>query len=346
MPVAESGGGISRRDVLRITAMAGVSTAFGGALGRGLLRDLRLRRVSETRTYMGTVVTLTVVTPDAVEARRWIDAGFHEMKRLEDILSRHRDDTAVGRLNGEGRVDGAPEELVEVLAAASDVSRRTGGAFDITMAPLLELYSGAFAAGGPPPDDRIDEALALVDHRAVRIDGARVMLDDPRMEITLDGIAKGYIVDRTIDVLVAAGAERVLVNAGGDMATHGTDGRDGPWTVGIQDPHDEGLSGLARLEGDCIATSGDYMHAFTEDRRHHHIIDPRTGRSPEATSSVTVLAPTAMLADALSTALLVLGPGKGREALSGFQGAEGLWVTKDGIRIGPAPSGLLGLEVS
>jgi thiamine biosynthesis lipoprotein len=88
------------------------------------------------------------------------------------------------------------------------------------------------------------------------------------------------------------------------------------------------------------------MHAFTEDRRHHHIIDPRTGRSPEATSSVTVLAPTAMLADALSTALLVLGPGKGREALSGFQGAEGLWVTKDGIRIGPAPSGLLGLEVS
>jgi thiamine biosynthesis lipoprotein len=249
-------------------------------------------------------------------------------------------------LNRLGRVEGAPEELLEVLAAASAVSRRTRGAFDITIAPLLELYSSAFAVGGPPSDVRIDEVLALVHHGAVRVDAERVTLDDPRMAITLDGIAKGYIVDHTIDVLVRSGAERVLVNAGGDMATHGADGRDGPWTVGVQDPHGEGLLGLARLDGDCIATSGDYMHAFTDDRRFHHIVDPRTGRSPEVTSSVTVLAQTAVLADALSTALLVLGPEEGREVLSGLQGVEGLWVTKDGTRVEHAPSALLSLEAS
>jgi thiamine biosynthesis lipoprotein len=332
--------------MLRITAMAGVSVAFGGALGRGVLQDLRLRRVSETRSRMGTVVTLTAVSPDAEAARRWIEGGFREMERLESILSRHRNDTAVGRLNRRGQVDEAPEELLEVLAAADEVSRRTRGAFDITIAPLLELYATAFAAGGPPSSASIDEVLALVDYRAVRVDGSRVTLDDARMAITLDGIAKGYIVDRTIQVLVQGGAERVLVNAGGDMATHGADGRDGPWTVGIQDPHHEGLVGLARLDGDCVATSGDYMHAFTQDRRFHHIVDPRSGRSPELTSSVTVRAGTAMLADALSTALLVLGPGDGPEVLSGFPGAEGLWVTKDGVRVGPSPTGSLGLEVS
>jgi thiamine biosynthesis lipoprotein len=325
---------VSRRDALRITAFAGLSTAFAGGLGMGVLRHLGLRRVRETRTHMGTLVTLTVVCPDAAEARDWIARAFGEMARLEGVLSRHRPDTAVGRLNASGRLVGAPPELTEVLGRAAEASRLSRGAFDVTVAPLLDLYERSFADGAMPPSTaRVAEALELVDYRAVRIDSDVITFDTDGMSITLDGIAKGFIVDRTIDVLVTNGAERVMVDAGGDMATAGPGSSHDPWTVGIQDPHADGIIGLVRLGGECIATSGDYMATFTEDRRFHHILDPRTGRSPEETSAVSVIASSAMEADALSTALLVLGPRDGISLLEELPGAEGVMVTKDGRRV-------------
>jgi FAD:protein FMN transferase len=136
-----------------------------------------------------------------------------------------------------------------------------------------------------------------------------------------------------VQAIAAAGAERVMVDAGGDIGSGGAAVGDDPWTIAIEDPHQPGRSvGRVRLAGQAIATSGDYMQAFTQDRRHHHILDPRTGRSPEHTSSVTVTAATAMDADALSTALLVLGPEEGLALLERVPGAEGVVVTKDGRR--------------
>lgn len=303
----------------------------------GILREMGLRRVSETRSRMGTVVTLTAVAPDAAEARRWIDAAFEEMTRLEDVLSRHRPDTAVGRLNATGSLGAAPRELLTLLRRSEEISALSDGAFDISVAPLLQLYERASAHGGPLPSRReISETVALVDYRRIRVDGDRVTFDDPRMAITLDGIAKGFIVDRTIDVLVSAGAHRVMVNAGGDMATAGPGSAADPWTVAIQNPHADDVIGFVRLAGDCIATSGDYMRTFTEDRRFHHIIDPRTGRSPEEVSSVSVVAPSAMDADACSTAVLVLGPEAGPAFLERLDGVDGMVVTKTGRRIGSA----------
>jgi thiamine biosynthesis lipoprotein len=151
------------------------------------------------------------------------------------------------------------------------------------------------------------------------------------MSVTLDGIAKGYVVDRTVATLVGAGADRVLVDAGGDMASGGQGSIDEPWTVAVQDPRDESRAvGLVRLAGECIATSGDYLQSFTEDRSAHHIIDPRTGRSPAHTASVSVVAESAMAADALSTAVMVLGPDAGVRLLEPLDGVEGLVVTKGG----------------
>jgi FAD:protein FMN transferase len=325
---------MDRRQVLRITAVAGLGVAFAGGLGAGVLRQLGLRRVRESRTRMGTVVTLTVVSPDGAEARAWIHDAFAEMERLERVLSRHRDDSALGRLNREGRLPRPPLELVEVLRHAQELARRSDGAFDVTVLPLLALWERSVAEAGRPPADRdIGAALARVDHRAVRLTGETIAFERPGMAITLDGIAKGYIVDRTLDRLVARGAERVLVDAGGDMATGGAGIDDESWTVGLQDPHADRLLGLVRLGGDCVATSGDYMRTFTDDRRNHHILDPRTGRSPEETSSVSVISGTAMAADALSTTLLVLGPARGLELLEEISGAEGMIVTKQGAQV-------------
>jgi thiamine biosynthesis lipoprotein len=319
---------LPRREALKITAVTGISLAFGGALATAIARQAGLHRVRATRTQMGTPVTITIVHPDADAAREMVDVAFAEIERLEAILSRHRTDTPVARLNRKGVLDDAPAELVDVLGRALRYSALSAGAFDVTVAPLVQLYHSRFSTTGlPPSDGELATALALVGHDRVRITGQTIRFDVPGMAITLDGIAKGYVVDRTVGALVSAGAERVLVGASGDMASTGSDGE--PWRVAIQDPRDiNAFLDTLELRGDCIATSGDYMQSFTQDRRFHHIVDPRTGRSPEHTSSVTVLTRTAVDADALSTSAFVLGPAEGLALLEGTDGAEGLIVSK------------------
>lgn len=325
---------LGRRDALRITAVAGVSVALGGRLIAALLRDARLHRVSRTRTQMGTLVTLTVVHPDPAAAGGMIADGFAEMERLENVLSRHRRGSALGRLNAHGVLTAAPSELLTVMAEALRLADATDGAFDPTILPVLKAYRRGFeATGGPPTSDVVDRALRLVGYQGVEMEGARIALEKPGMAVTLDGIAKGFIVDRCVDLLVAQGAERVLVDAGGDIATSGEGSAREPWTIAVQDPHQpDHEAGLVRLGGDAVATSGDYQNSFTRDRRLHHIIDPRTGRSPEETSSVSVVAPTAMKADGLSTAVMVLGPGPGVAFVDRTSDAEALVVTKGGRR--------------
>jgi len=334
---------LPRREMLRITAVAGLAVAFGGGLTAALLRQAGQHRVRVTRSGLGTLVTITAVHPLANEARAMVEAGFAEIERLEAILSRHRAGTPMARLNREGILREPPPELAGVLDRALAFATLSDGAFDPTVAPLLALVRDRIEATGSPPDDaEVRAVLTRVDHRAVRVDGAGIAFERPGMALTLDGIAKGHVVDRAAAALLAAGAERILVDIGGDMASAGGEpGGDrvsggamaaaDPWKVAIQDPRaaDRRLDVL-RLRGDAVATSGDYVQAFTDDLRHHHIVDPRTGRSPAMTSGVTVVAPTAMDADALSTAAFVLGPADGLALLERIDGVEGLIVDKDG----------------
>jgi len=325
-------GGPSRRQVLRITAVSGVSLALGGGLVAELLRQSRLHRASATRSQLGTLVTVTVVHPEAASARAMVDAAFAEIERLEGLLSRHRPDTPLARLNQGGVLHGAPPELTQVLGRALEVASLSGGAFDVTVAPLLALYGARLQSPGAalPDPAEVQAALSLVDYRQVSVDRDVITLGRPGAALTLDGIAKGYVVDRAVATLVEAGAERVLLNAGGDVASGGGGGQREPWRVAVQDPRSaDGSLGVVQLSGEAVASSGDYMQAYTPDRTLHHIVDPRTGRSPDHTSAVTVVAGSAMDADALSTAALVLGPEEGLALLNGLDGVEGLIVTKD-----------------
>ena len=323
---------VSRRQVLRITAVAGVSLAMGTGLVRSLLSRAGLHRVSETRTQMGTLVIVTIVAPELRVAREMVQNAFAQMERLEGILSRHRRDTPLDRLNTKGFLETPPTELVEVMGRSLTYSSMTDGAFDMTVAPLLGLYASRFEEGNRPPEDHeIERILESVDYRRVRVDSDVITLERPGMKVTLDGIAKGYIVDQTVNTLVDDGAERVLINAGGDMASGGSGSLENPWSVGVRDPSEpQGLLANVRLGGECIATSGDYMQAFTQDRRFHHIIDPRTGYSPEETSAVTVITTSAMDADALSTGMMVLGPAEGFRLMKSLDDTEGVIVTKQG----------------
>lgn len=328
-----SGGrGVSRRDALRITAAAGLALAFGGELGGSVIEAARLTRRSATRVRMASPVTVTVLHDDAVAADAMVEATFAEMERLETILTRHRPEAPVVRLARDGVLRAAPPELLEVLGRAQEISSITDGAFDVTIAPVLDLFRQRAAAGeGLPTVEEVDRLLPLVDFRALRVDGRDVAIDRPGMSITLDGIAKGYVVDRAVATLAASGAERVLVNAGGDISTRSGDGSE--WEVAVRDPQDAtGALGLLRVKAGGVASSGDYLQSFTLDRSFHHILDPRTGRSPARTSATTVTAPTAMDADALATAAFILGPDAGIDFLEGLAGVEGLIVDKDGSR--------------
>ncbi len=327
---------MTRREALRITAVGGAALAFGGVLTREVLRRAGLQRVTETRPRLGTLVTITAVHADGTLAREIVRSGFAEIERLEGLLSRHADGTPMAQLNRVGFLDDAPEELLLVLRRAGEIHGLSGGAFDPSVLPLLTLYEAGSGRGRVPGDDEIERARRVVGFDRVEVAGERVSLPEGGA-LTQDGIAKGYVVDQAVSVLAAAGAQRVMVDAGGDIASGGAGVGREPWVVGIQDPiRPEGSAGRVRLAGEAVATSGDYMQAFTQDRRHHHILDPRTGRSPERTSSVSVVAATAMDADALSTALLVLGPDAGLALLAQVPGTEGLVIDKDGTRYATA----------
>ena len=322
---------VTRRRMLRITALAGISAGLVGALTLDLLRALRMHRIRSTRAQLGTWVTLTVVHPDPEAARRLVSRGFAEIERLEGILSRHRPDTPLSRLNRDGVLRRPPGELVQVLGHGLEVAARSGGAFDPSAAPLVDLYRRSFqATGSPPPESEVALALARVGFARVRLEEGRISLGESGMSLTLDGIAKGFVVDRVVALLRDGGMEHVLVDAGGDLVAAGEGPEGLPWEIGIRHPRDpRGRLALLRTQGGGVATSGDYVHSYTEDHRFHAIVDPRTGNPSTSAASVTVRAPTAMEADALATTAMVLAPPDALRLL-GEAGADGIVVTKEG----------------
>lgn len=318
----------TRRDVLRILGLAG---AAGVAYGLGGAERWRAGMVERSRLLMGTGVHLRVIGRDREEAASAADACLERMASLEALLSRHRPDSELSRLNATGRLAEASPALLDVLRLSERMARLGDGAFDVTVQPLLDLYGATLAATGrPPAPEAIERAAARVDHRGIQIEGRGVTLARPGIRITLDGVAKGYVVDAGVAALRERGFPGVFVEAGGDLMAAGDRGAGRPWRIGIRAPRG-GLALQARFEASerAVATSGDYMQPFTPDYREHHILDPRTGHSTPELASATVVAGDAATADALATLVMVLGAQRGRELLEDLPGCEGYLVAKD-----------------
>lgn len=298
---------INRRRFLQISA-----TAAAGAVLPALAAVSRPRLHVRRGVLLGAETELQLYHPDVQIARTAIDACFSEVHRLETIFSLQRPDSALSRLNRAGSLSNPPVELVALLDTAAGFSRATGGAFDVTVQPLWELYAHHFAAGtadpnGPALSD-IQRALACVDYRQVEVSHTLVAFNQLGMAVTLNGIAQGFITDRVTEMLRDRGFEHVLVNMGEMRALRGhPDGT--PWRVGIADPEQpwRSMHTLPLIER-AIATSGGYGTLFDADGRHHHLFDPHTGTSPHYYRSVSVIAPDATTADALSTGLSALAP--------------------------------------
>jgi len=265
---------------------------------------------------------------------------FAEVRRLESIFSLQQPRSALSRLNREGQLARPPRELAELLSIAAFYSRATAGAFDVTVQPLWALYAhhfaGAIADASGPRAAEIDAALARVDYRRVAVSRERIVLDAPGMAVTLNGIAQGFITDRVTEMLRSRGFGHVLVDMG-EMRALGQHADGTPWRIGIADPHRpwRTLSTLS-LRNQAIATSGGYGTPFDSTGRHHHLFDPRTGRSANYYRSVSVVAPDATTADALSTGVSALPPEAALAVLRTRSDVSALLTRVDGevLRVG------------
>jgi thiamine biosynthesis lipoprotein len=282
---------------------------------------------------MGTRVAVELWSEDAALAERGMTAVIDEMRRTDELMSTYKPESQLSQVNAhafEGPVKVDPE-IIEVVRRALDMSRQSGGAFDITYASVGYLYD--YRAHQRPTDAQIAAALPGVDYRQVVVDpkASTIRFLRKGVRIDLGGIAKGYAVDRCIEELRALGIRHAMVNAGGDTRLLG-DRRGKPWIVGVRDPRNDGrLVTRLPLEDEAISTSGDYERYFEENGvRYHHILVPGTGRSAQGVRSATVIGANATLTDALSTTVFVLGVERGMALIATLSDVEAVIVDADG----------------
>lgn len=293
----------------------------------------RPQQLSRSRILMGTVVEISAHGADPGRLEAAVTAAFEELARIERLMQPSGDESDVARLTASLQgVEVAPE-TAEVIALGLQVASASGGAFDLGLGRLKGLWGIESEAPRVPTPEEVRQALAGTGPEGLRLDGLRVEKSMPALAVDLGAIAKGYAVDRASEILRRAGIESASINAGGDIRLIGErSGR--PWRIAIQHPREADRQ-LATLELTDVAvvTSGDYERFFEKDGvRYHHIFDPRTGYPAGRCQSVTVVTPSAALADALSTAVFVLGPEAGLALLRHFPEADGLIVAADGTR--------------
>jgi len=325
---------ITRRRLL--TSALGLGAAALTATGSAKLITLassrgprKLHRVERSGHALGTTVHLTVLHDDVRDAEQAIDAAFEQLDHMEGALSIYRPESTISRLNRDGYVEGGSGFLTACIETAIAMSQATDGAFDITVQPLWELYADAQREGRVPLPREIEAARSLVDYRQIEFSYRRIAFAKPGMAVTLNGIAQGYALDQARHVLRQCGIRHALLDVG-ELGALG-DKHGEPWKAGVQHPRiEDAYATVTMLDSRCLATSGDYATSFTADRSANHLIDPRTGRSPTEFASVSVLARTAMHADALSTALFVMGFERSLQLIRSTRNVDAFFVFKDG----------------
>jgi FAD:protein FMN transferase len=292
---------------------------------------------------MGTTYTIKVAHPPPGADRQRVAAGIASVLGTIDLaLSTYRPDAALAKFNASDSTDwfDVPPDLARVVAAARDVSTETDGAFDVTVGPLVNLWGfGPQGERTSPPDEAaIATARARVGYREldVRLDPPALRKHRGDMYVDLNAIAPGYAVDRLAATLEAFGCTDYMVELGGEIRARGRNLHDESWRIAVERPEEtlREVYTVIGVEAGAVATSGDYRHFFTASgHRYSHTLDPRTARPVEhALASVTVVEGSATTADALATALEVLGPDAGLGFVES-RGIAALFLVRDGDRI-------------
>lgn len=284
--------------------------------------------LTRTQLALGTLIEIQVRGMERAEAWRAMDAAFREVRRVDTLFSTYKESGPVWKLNhSRDTLIRVPEEVYALMLRCDTLWRATGGAFDIAVEPLIKAWGFDGEEPAVPDDAALAAALHASGWERIRLDEAPIVRKPADAKINFGAIAKGYAVDRAVRVLAEHGVKDGLVNAGGEVRA-----TDGSWSIGIQHPRSQGeLAAVIDLHGRSVATSGDYEQYFEhEGVRYHHIFDPSTGMPARRCQSVSVIADDDMTADALATAIFVMGPEAGMELLRRYADIEALIVDDQG----------------
>ena len=291
------------------------------------------------RMVMGTFARVVVIAKDSDAAGKCIESAFTQINKVDDLMSDYKSDSEISSVNRDGFKKAIPlsQSTYEVLQRSIEFSKLTNGAFDVTVGPLVELFRKAKNKQVLPNQDEITDARSKVGFEKLKIDDQNraVQFTVEGMQLDLGGIAKGYAVDKAVETMQARGAIGGMIDLGGDIRCFGAPlkGRD-YWVIGLQNPNigkdSAGCEVLLKLKmtNGAIATSGDYQQfILIEGKRHSHIINRNTGTSTEGLSSVTIIADNTTNADALATAVSVMGTENGLELIEKIPGTEAILIT-------------------
>jgi len=326
-----------------LLALCGCASARGGTdADTPAAHDLR--KFEFVREKMGGPFRVVVYAGDESAAGKAADAAFARVDRLNSILSDYTPDSEISRLSQRAADGPMPEpvpvseDLFRVLACGQQIAEQTDGAFDVTIGPFVRLWKRARELKELPTDERLEKTRPSVGFRNLRLDPQRrtVQLLAAHMRLDVNGLASGYVADQAVAAARQAGAAAALVDAGGEISVAGAPpGADG-WLVAIQSlKNPEEMTGqYVKVRDACVTSSGD-TRRFVEigGRRYSHIIDPRTGLGLTGRIGATVICADGMTADALDTAVCVLGPERGIELIDNTPGAAGRITTIDGDRV-------------
>lgn len=288
--------------------------------------------ISDTGFYFDTVVTIKL---NGTEDTDILQDCFDEMAKYESLLSRTREGSDIWNINHSG---GKPVEVSDETSAlielAMKYSKLSDGAFDITVAPYIDLWDFQNNPGNVPADEVIAAAREHVGISNLQLDGNTVTLQDPKGAIDLGGIAKGYIADRLKELLAEKGIRSAWINLGGNVLAMGIKPDGSDWKIGIRDPFGEAtdIITIVKVADRSVVTSGTYERFFEKDGTiYHHILNPKNGYPVQnGLKSVTILSDSSADGDALSTTCFVLGLERGMELIESLDDVEAMFVTDDG----------------
>jgi len=280
---------------------------------------------------MGTRVAVELWHSDAALAERCSAQVISEMQRIDERMSSYKASSELSRINANAasRDVELSAELQHLISRSLYFSEISHGAFDITYASVGYRYD--YRKRQQPGAEWLAQRLPAIDYRHIQLEAGKIHFSNPAVRIDLGGIAKGYAVDRAIDLLRECGITRAMVSAGGDSRIIGDrEGR--PWVIGIRHPRDpDGIALRLPLSDTAISTSGDYERYFIANgERIHHIINPKTGRSASASWSATVIGPDAMTTDALSTTIFILGAVEGLALVESLAEIDAIIIDSNG----------------
>lgn len=305
-------------------------------------KQVQVQEFSRENFLMDTLVKMTVYVSEPQVAQKALDEAFAEFHRIDRLADKFTENSPpdgeagdVGRINRNAGLEPVrvSEDILTMLQRSNNIAGLSGGAFDISIGPVADLWGFKEAEHRLPEETALREKLALVDYRRIEVDEEEktVFLPEKGMGLDLGGIAKGYATDMAAQTLRQHGIASAMINAGGNVYALGSKPDGSRWRVGIQDPRDsQKIIAILNVENTAVVSSGDYERYFTIDSvRYHHILDPVTGTPARKMMSTTVVTASAADADILSTALFVLGSEQGAQLAARLSGVQAVFVDAD-----------------